>query len=67
MRSWAASLRREDTGDNASRIFYALHFTAKPGILRSDTDPLMGAIFRSGVRKRLRALKRHLGQPVYPK
>jgi hypothetical protein len=63
----AASLRHEDTGKNASRIIYAFHFTAKPRILRFVLDPLMGASFRSEVRKRLLALKWHFGQPVYPK
>ena len=65
--SWAASLRHEDTGDGSSRITYAFHFTAKPEALRFVLDPLMGAIFESEVRKRLRALKRHFGPTAYPK
>lgn len=65
--TWAASLRHEDTDNGASRIVYAFHFTAKPRILRFVLDPLMEAIFRSEVRKRLRALKRHFGRPAYPR
>ena len=55
--SWAASLRHEDVGSNRSRITYTFHFTAKPRPLRFVLDPLMGVVFRSEVRKRLRALK----------
>ena len=65
--SWAASLRHEDTGDGSSRITYAFHFTTKPEVLRFVFEPLMGAIFESEVRKRLRALKLHFGRIVYPK
>jgi hypothetical protein len=67
MRSWAAPLRHEDTGENASRITDAFQFTAKPRNLRFVLDPLMGAILRFEVRKRLRALKRHSTHPVCPK
>ena len=62
--SWAASLRHEDTKDGASDIVYTFHFTARPRYLRFVLDPLMGLVFTSEVRKRLRALKRHFGRNV---
>ena len=65
--SWSAPLRHEDAGDGSSRITYAFRFTAKPEVMRFVLDPLMGAIFESEVRKRLRALKLHFGRIVYPK
>src|SRR5262245_66114326 len=40
--TWAASIRHEDVGPQASRITYTFHFTARPRALRWILEPIMG-------------------------
>ncbi|MFT3713874.1 MAG: SRPBCC family protein [Archangium sp.] len=56
-RAWAASIRHEPLGPNASRVIYTWNFKAKPGFLAFLFEPIMALFFRWETRRRLRALK----------
>jgi hypothetical protein len=55
--TWAASIRHEPLDGGRSRIIYTWNFRARPAVL----EPVLALFFRLETRKRLRALRRKLG------
>lgn len=61
-RTFAASIRHFDEGENLSELVYEYNFTAKPRFLGWLLHPVMNVFLDWETRKRLRSLKRYLEQ-----
>lgn len=61
--TWAASIRHEPSADGrGSKVTYTWNFTARPRWLAFVLEPLMERVFRWETKKRLAALRAHLGR-----
>jgi hypothetical protein len=60
LETFAASLRQEGLGSGVTRVTYRFNFSTRPHWLRAIAEPIAAALFRSEVRGRLEALRRHL-------
>ena len=56
--TFAATIRHRDLGDGTSSAEYIYTFTARPAWLRPALHPIMSAVFRWEIRKRLESLRR---------
>ncbi|HEY0459283.1 MAG TPA: SRPBCC family protein [Pyrinomonadaceae bacterium] len=61
-KTFAASIRHADTGENQSEIIYKVNFTSSPEFLRWILHPIMRIIFVWETRKRLASLKEFFRQ-----